>query len=121
MNQMNAVMDCDHQLCLRKERSLVMWYVQNVRVAPSYQCGNRPLIDDKAVALGLVELRKIRRQRPQFMEITLRTDQQIFVSGIERCNVPDEIPDISSNAEFMNLPDVNRDSHGEIGHTLSHR
>jgi hypothetical protein len=45
------------------------------------------------------------------MKISMRPDQQIVIPSIDRGNVAHKIPDVGAYSEFVDLSDVDRDSH----------
>ena len=85
--------------------------VENLDPITPQKRWNRPMPGPETISLGLVELLEIGRQRSEFVKMTLRADQKIFVAGVERSNIANEVPDISSNPEFIDLPNVDRNSH----------
>ena len=72
---------------------------------------HRPVVRQESVAFRLVELPEIRGKRAQFVKMALSADQPVFIPGIERGDVPDEVPDIGANPELIDLPDIYRNSH----------
>jgi hypothetical protein len=113
--KVNAVVNGHHQPGSWKERGLVMRDVENVDPVPPQQGWNGPVIDPETISLGLVQLPEIPRQRSKFVKMTLCADQKIFILSVERGDVADEVPDVGSNPEFIDLPDVDRNSHRKYG------
>ena len=78
----------------------------------SAQCErNRDMIRPHAVVIGLIDLSEVVGKRPEFVEIAIRSDQQIFVLEIDRRQISNEIPDVRSNSEFIDFANVDRDAH----------
>jgi hypothetical protein len=51
------------------------------------------------------------RKRPQEIGVLPVAEQMVIVSGIEAGKVPDQIPEIGSNAEVVDFADVDGDPH----------
>src|SRR5262245_14047380 len=43
--------------------------------------------------------------------MTTAAEKEIFVTGVERGDIANEVPDVSPNAELVDLSNINRDSH----------
>ena len=96
-----------------KLRSFMMGHVEHVNLVP-LQCNrNSAMVDPRAVAL-LVELREVAGERSEFVEIAAGSYKEIFVLVIDRPEMPHEIPDVRTNAEFIDLTNINCDPHDWI-------
>ena len=108
---MNAVVNCYNQLAAWKQGRFMMRNMENIDVIPAEQCWDSPIIDPESLSLRLIQLLEIRRQWSELMQMAARAEQEIFISRVERGDIADEVPDISANAEFIDLPNIDRDSH----------
>ena len=108
---MNAVVDGYDQLAAGEKRRFMMWNMENIDAIATEQARNSPVIGPETLPFRLVQLLKIGWPWPKFMQMTARAEQKIFVARVERSNVADEVPDIRPNSEFIDLPNINRDSH----------
>ena len=108
---MNAVVNRHNQLAAGEKRRFMMRNMENVDVTTPEQRRNRPVIRPKTVSFGLIELLEVRRQRTKLMQMTARAEQEVFIARIKRSDIADEIPDVSPDPEFIDLPNIDRDSH----------
>ena len=105
-------MDSDDQLEGDQHRTFVMRNVKHVHGLLAQIQRQAAVVPPNRALLGLVELREVRGQRSEFMEIAPGSDQEILVFSIQLIEVADEIPNVSSGAEFVDLADVDCNAHG---------
>jgi hypothetical protein len=89
-----------------------MRHVQYIDILASKRKRDADVMHPERFFFGLIELLEIGRQWPKLVKVSMRANQQILVSQIDRRKIPDEVPDIGSNTEFVDFADVDRDSHG---------
>ena len=85
--------------------------MQDVYVLPAKREGNCDVISPERFLFGLVELLKVCRQRPQFMDVSVGADQQILIPPVDRREIANEIPNIRAHPKFIDLANVDRDAH----------
>ena len=108
---MNTVMDRHNQIRSDHEWSFMMGHVNDIDMLPLQSQRDDRIVSPESVLFGLIQLPEIGRQRSKFVEVSMRSDQKIFVSGIDRGNIADQIPDVGTYSELVDFPDVDRDPH----------
>ena len=89
----------------------MMRHMNDIDVLPLHSQRDDDVVSPESVLFGLVQLLEVCRQRSKFVEVPMRSDQKIFVTGIDRCDIAYQIPDVGTHSEFIDLPDVDRDPH----------
>ena len=88
----------------------------NVHVLAAQCQRDRDVVPPEIVFGRLIQLGEVWRQWTQFVQIAIGTDQQVLVVKIYGREIPYKIPNVSSNAELVDLADVDRYAHkGKIG------
>ena len=88
-----------------------MGHVNDIDMLPLQSQRDDRIVSPESALFGLIQLPEIGRQRSKFVEVSMRSDQKIFVSGIDRGNIADQVPDIGTHPELVDFPDVDRDPH----------
>ena len=51
------------------------------------------------------------------MEVAVGSNQQVLIAIVNRCEIAHQVPNVGAYAEFINFPNINRNSHRKL--TLS--
>ena len=85
--------------------------MENVDVIAAEQRWKRPVIGPETLSFRLIQLFEVRRQWSELMQMAAGAQQEIFITCVENGDIANEIPDISPNPKFIDLPNINRNSH----------
>ena len=72
------------------------------------------MFSPEGLCIRYIELLEIPGKRSEFVEVAVRSDQQVLIAAINRCEIAHEIPDVGAHSEFINFPNINRNSHREL-------
>src|SRR2546425_9073253 len=108
---MHAIMHRHDQLRLTEEWRIMMRHMQNIDILASKRERNGHMMCPQRFFGGLIELLEIRRQRTKLVKVSVGADQQILILYIDLRQVPYEIPNIRSNTEFVDLADIDCNTH----------
>ncbi len=101
-----------NQLRRIEQRRFMMRHMDEIHIVPAQRERNRDMIPPASLFFRLVKLFEVSGQRPQFVKVAVRADQQILISTVNGRQIPDKIPDVRTNTKFVDFPDVDRDAHG---------
>ena len=108
---MNTVVNRHDQFGWNEERRLVMGKVHDVHFKTAQRQRNRALISPEGLFIRLVKLLEVIRQGTKFMKVTVRTDQEILIAGIDLGEVAYEVPDVRTHAELIDFSNIDRNAH----------
>ncbi len=111
---MDAVMNRDDQSGRNRDRGLMMRDVENVHIVFSQRHWQDKVIPPHGVFFRLHQLLEVWRQRSQFLKVSIGADQSIFVRGVHCPEIADEIPDVGTDAELVDLSNIDCDAHGSV-------
>src|SRR5262245_36490846 len=114
--QMHAIVHRHDQLRWIEERRIMMRHMHDVYILSSQRERNRDVMLPQRLFLRLIELPEIYRKRNKLVKVSMRADKEILVLRIDRRKIAHEIPDVRPDAEFIDFPDIDRDTHKPCGH-----
>jgi hypothetical protein len=85
--------------------------MNHIDVSPSQRKRNRDVIAPTPCTFRLVQLHEVSGKRAQFMEVAMRTNQQVFIPVVDCRKIPNEIPDVRTYTELVDFPDIDCDPH----------
>lgn len=109
---MDAIVDGYNQLRRIEQGRFVVRNMDEIHLVPAQRERNRNMIPPASLFFRLVKLGEVSGQRPQFVKIAVRTDQQILISTVNGRQIPDKIPDVRTYTKLVDFPDVDCDAHG---------
>src|SRR5262245_12603694 len=114
--QMHAIVHRHDQLRWIEERRVMMRHMHDVYILSSQREGNRDVMPPQRLFLRLIELPEIYRKRTKLVKVSMRADKEILVLRIDRRKIAHEIPDVGPDTEFIDFPDIDRDTHKRCAH-----
>ena len=109
--QVDAIMNRYHKSTGDEQGGTVVRYVEQVDFAGAQPKRNLHVQVPESVFFGKVYGFEIRAERSELKEMTTGSEKEIMVVGVYGRKTADEVPDMRSNAELVNLSDVDGDPH----------